>query len=218
MSTGWWRRNRWGLAFLVPAALALLALSAEHLYAGVYKTQPRTAVAAGQDGSFELAGTRIRLVDLGPATDVKTYGGSRFEPPPHVVIWRARIEFFIVVPKGPDVDLFPGLHPSGAPAPAPPDPDATPESQLGACSITVQDSEGRLYDDDPYDMLLGSADTVGHGCMADFDVPDPLHYTNSIYFALPAGAQPVAVRVSDIMSLPNYVRLTPGRLGRLNGS
>ena len=177
---GWWRRNRWGLVALVPALLAVLALSAEDLYHGVYAKQPREPVPANADGSYELFGTKIRLVDLSPATDLKRFGGSAFVLPPNVTVWRARIEFATVE-----------------------------ETEIGGCAITLEDSEGRIFDDDPTDLLTGARDVVSYGCAADFDAPDPSRYVNAIYFALPRDARPVAVRIYDAVSLPGYVRLSP---------
>ena len=177
---GWWRRNRWGLLALVPALLAVLALSTEALYHEVYAQQPREAIAANADGSYELRGTQIRLVDISPATDLKRYDGSAFVVPPNVTIWRARIEF------------------------------ATPkETELGGCAITLEDSAGRIFDDDPTDLLTGARAVVSKGCAADFDASDPSRYVNAIYFALPRDARPVAVRIYDGLSLPGYVRLSP---------
>jgi hypothetical protein len=178
---GWWRRNRWGLVALVPALAAMLALSAEDLYYGVYARQPRQPVPANGDGRYELRGTQIRLVGLDPAADLKRYNGSGFVAPVNVTIWRARIEF------------------------------STPgETELGGCTITLEDSAGRIFNDDPRDLLTGAADVVSHGCSADFNVPDPSRYVNAIYFALPRDARPVAVRINDVRSLPRYIRLSPG--------
>lgn len=215
---GWWRRNRWGLVGVIPAILLLFALSAEYLYEKTYKGKPRNPVPAGADSSFELSGTRLRLVDLGPATDLKAYDGKAFQPPPGVAIWRARIEFFIVVPKDPNEDLFPGLDPLPGETKPPVDPDAPPETKLGGCEIVLEDTQGRLYDDDPTDLLRGARDTSSGGCMADWDAPDPKHYVTTIYFALPPDAEPVAVRVNDLLSLPDYARLEPGRPVRVHAA
>jgi hypothetical protein len=177
---GWWRRNRWGLIALVPALLATLALSAENLYYRVYAQQPRTPIPANANGSYELRATQIRLVDLGPATDLKQYDGSAFVAPPSVTIWRARIEF-----------------------------TAPTKTEIGGCTITLEDSAGRIFDDDPTDLLAGARDVVSYGCAPDFDAPDSSRYVNSIYFALPRDGRPVAIRINDVLTLPGYVRLSP---------
>jgi hypothetical protein len=188
---GWWRRNRWGLVALVPALVALLALSTEDLYYKVYVREPRVPVAAAADGSYEVRGTRVRLVDFAKATDLKTYDGSAFEPPAGVVIWRARIEFAVA----------PGIDPKT---------DAQKDTEIGGCEISLIDAEGRIFEDDPYNMLSGARDVVGSGCLVNFDAPDPARYVNAVYFALPSDSQPVAVRIYDAIMLPNYIRLTPG--------
>jgi hypothetical protein len=188
---GWWRRNRWGLVAIVPAVLALLALSAESLYYTVYLREPRQPLPASADGSFDVRGTKVRLVDLSRATDLKQYDGTAFAVAPNVIIWRARIEF--TLPPGTDPD---DMNP------------AVP--RLGGCTITLQAADGRSFDDDPHSLLRGAADVNASGCFAGYDAPDPLRYVNAVYFALPPDAEPVSVNVSDALTLPRYVRLIPG--------
>ena len=207
----WWRRNRWGLIALVPALAATLALSAEDLYYGVYARQPRQPVPANTDGRYELRGTQIRLVNLGRATDLKRYSGSAFVAPANVTFWRARIEFSI--PKtttSPPTTPPTTTPPTTTPPKTEPPETELPKTELGGCTITLEDSAGRIFTADPHDLLIGAADVVPAGCTADFDVPDPSRYVNTIYFALPRDAQPVAVRIHDVLSLPRYVRLSPG--------
>jgi hypothetical protein len=178
---GWWRRNCWGLVGLVPAAAVILALTVEGYYYRVYAGQPRQPIAAEADGRYVLGDAHIRLVELAPVTDLKTYSGEPFTPPANVAIWRARIEF-----------------------------DAPAEPQIGGCVLTAEDERGRVYDDDPTHELRGAAGVVGESCLAPYDATGPSRYVNSVYFALPRNARVVAIRISLATRLPRYVRLTPG--------
>src|SRR3981189_2407862 len=122
----WWRRNRWGVVALVPALVAMLALSAEDLYYGVYARQPRQPVPANTDGRYELRGTQTRLVNLGRATDLKRYNGSAFVPPANVTFWRARIEFSIPKTTTPQKTEPPNTEPPKTTPPKTTPPKSTP--------------------------------------------------------------------------------------------
>lgn len=179
---GWWRRNRWGLVALVPAMAGMLALSAENVYHEIHTNRPSEPVPVTADGRYELRGTLIRLVGLSQATDLRRYDGSAFVAGSTITIWRARIEF-----------------------------TSPQETRLsGGCTIALEDGAGRVFDDDPSDLLDGASGTVSSGCDAGFDAPDKNRYVNSVYFALPRDAKPVAIRIYDALTLPRYARLTPG--------
>src|SRR5262249_35714039 len=117
---------------------------------------------------------------------------------------RAHIKFDVSVPKPAET------VPPDPSAPAPqgtPLPTITldPETQIGGCDVSLVDTEGRIYTDDPGDIVDGGDDVQTYGCLATGD--DPLHYIVSFYFALPASSHPEAIRVSSA-TLPHYVRLT----------
>ena len=177
---GWFRRNRWGLIGLVPAVLALLALSAENVYYGVWSMNPRTPVAADSGGRYTLGTTRIRLVGVAAATDLKSFDGTSFVPPPHVTIWRARIEFATEVKDG--------------------------NTDIGGCAIAIEDTAGRTFSEDPKE-IDGAADVVASSCLPPDNASGPTTYVNAVYFALPSDAHPVAVRITEPVQLPRYVRL-----------
>lgn len=181
MNAGWWRRNRWGLIGVVPAIAALLALSAQNVYHEWWNGQPREPVPADTAGWYPLLNARMRLVALEPATDLRTYAGERFVPPPDVSIWRARIEF-----------------------------DAGKDSLIGGCDIWAEDETGRTFQDDPEAELAGAADAISAGCVPAVDKNEAgSRYVNATYFALPTGARAVAVRIIIVTRLPRYVRLAP---------
>jgi hypothetical protein len=205
---GWWRRNRWGLVLVLPGLLVLLALSAQRLRHELHDSQLTEPAAALSDGSYELEGTRVRLIDIGPATGIKTYDGNAFTPPGNVVIWQVRLDLLIVVPKPAATGL-----PTPTPDPSePPHPDVTlpPETQLGACTLTLEDGHGRRYDDEPDAFLEGADVNHNYGCLGPFDATDPMHYEITALFALPRDTRPVALLVSH-SSLPHYIRIPVGR-------
>jgi hypothetical protein len=119
----WLRRNRWGLVALVPVLAAIVALQWGDVYDRYWGTEARDPVTAGPDGWVSFAGARIRLADLGPGTDLKTYGGEPFRPPAGTAVWRATVSF------------------------AAPRPD-----RLNGCAIRLTDSAGRVYQANPSDL------------------------------------------------------------------
>jgi hypothetical protein len=84
-----------------------------------------------------------------------------------------------------------------------PDPDA-----IGGCRIQAEDGTGRTFDTNPSE--LSGAHIPYAGCSPDTDKSPGPAFETVAYFVLPAGASPVAVRVTLLTQLPRYARLTPG--------
>ena len=138
----WFARNRWGLIALGPALAIIVALSAQ----GVQTTlsaRPRAAVPADADGWYHLAEARLKLSTLEHASGLVTASGRPFTPAPHVVIWRAVIDF-----------------------------DAANDALIGDCRVSLEDDLGRTYDTDPDLELAGSVGATSRGCLR-VDDSDP---------------------------------------------
>lgn len=165
LGRGWWRRNRWGLAVVLPAFAAML-------YASVYNDLERweqhepKPVAAAADGWTEFGGVRLRLVEIGPATDLKRFGGQPFTVPQGVTAWRAVFE----------------IQPSGAEVPF--------------CSVQLEDAAGRVYDDRPDELLRADADRATCDPEDSPVPAASGRHQAAAYFVTATGAEPVAVRVS----------------------
>jgi len=120
---GWWRRNLWGLIVLLPVLALALGPSVKDGLDLYNRMDAHEAVRAGSDGWVTYSGARMRLVDFGPATDLKTYEGTAFEPPGDTKVWRATIAF-----------------------------EAASKDTIKACNLTLEDTEGRLFSANPTEM------------------------------------------------------------------
>jgi hypothetical protein len=180
MSVGWWRRNRWGLILLLPLILGLVAIDADLIYQKVWGTEHKQPLTVDENGgvTFPVDGSRLRLVDLTRVSDLTGLTSVELTLPPTVVIWRGRIE--IQAPR---------------------------ESTIGACTVTLEDADGRIYATNPSEMRTSRV--TSYGCLGDTDAGDtgPSTYVATSYFALPVDARPVALRISLPDELPRYVRL-----------
>jgi hypothetical protein len=123
VSRRWWRRNRWGLAALLPALAAAVGMDMREAYDRYWSSQPRQPIAASADGWVTFAGARMRLIDLTPAEELREYGGRPYTPPPGVRVWRAEIVF-----------------------------DEAARQALGACHLQLEDDAGRTFDAGPTDL------------------------------------------------------------------
>ena len=145
------------------------------MYEVYWKRQPREAVSPGPDGWVTYGDARIKLIALGPASDLEKYSGEPFTPPPGVAAWKAIIAI-----------------------------EATAKG-IGACRLSLEDDAGRTYEASPSE-LSGSRTSLA-SCLPDGD-PPPTSYRKDLYFATPASARPVAVRITLTLQLPRYARLT----------
>jgi hypothetical protein len=184
VSGGWWRRNRWGLAALLPALVAAIGLDVRDGFRHHRDAQPSDPVAAGADGWVTLAGMRMRLAELAPVTQLEAYGGRRYAPPASLKAWRAEIVF-----DGP----------------------APPGGLLG-CRLFLEDDTGRTFDASPAELRgarIPIADCAPQAASAATPPrPGRPEYTTLAYFVTPASARPVAVRLTLTGTLPRFARLT----------
>ncbi|GAA4715129.1 hypothetical protein [Phytohabitans rumicis] len=120
---GWWRRNLWGLLALVPVlALAMGPGVKEGL--DVYnRVDFHEAVNPGADGWVSYSDARIKLAELAPTTDVKTYGGEPFPVPAGTRVWRATITF-----------------------------EASTTKAVGGCTLALEDKDGRMFGPNPDEL------------------------------------------------------------------
>lgn len=164
--------------------VVVLPACAAMLYGSVYldldnwRQREPRPVAAAADGWVDFGGVRLRLVEIVPATDLKRFGGQPFTVPEGVAAWRAVFE----------------VQPSGAEVPF--------------CTVRLEDAAGRVYDDRPDELLRADLDRAT--CAAE-DSPVPAgsgRHQAAAYFVTPAGAEPVAVRVTfGTVGLDRYARL-----------
>jgi hypothetical protein len=131
----WLNRNRWGLIALAPALAAIVVLSAPAAQS-TRTARPEVAVPADADGWYHLAEARMRLSTLEHAVGLRTESGRPFTTAPHVVIWRAMIDF-----------------------------DAANDALIGDCHVSLEDDLGRTYDTDPDVELAGSVGGTSRGCL-----------------------------------------------------
>jgi hypothetical protein len=82
----WWRRNRWGLAALLPALAVALGPGVRDGLRHHRDAQASAPIGAGADGWVVFA-------ELTPAGDLRDYRGRRYTPPGSLRVWRAEIVF-----------------------------------------------------------------------------------------------------------------------------
>jgi hypothetical protein len=184
----WWRRNRWGLAALLPALAVALGPGVRDGYRHHRDAQASAPIGAGpgDDGWVVFAGAHMRLAELTPAGELRDYRGRRYTPPGSLRVWRAEIVF-----------------------------DGAARDRLAICRLLLEDAEGRTFDAGPAE-LRGLRIPLP-GCTpqpsgADTRTPraNPAEYATMAYFVMPAAARPVAVRVMLSSLFPAYARLTGG--------
>ncbi|WP_213450900.1 hypothetical protein [Rhizomonospora bruguierae] len=82
------------------------------------------------------------------------------------------------------------------------------EKAFLGCEVELEDARGRRYAMNPSEISgLGALYAV---CTPGSDASGTPEYDTEAYFVMPAGARPVAVRISTRAMAPNYVRLTVG--------
>ena len=179
---GWWRRNRWGLRALLPALVAASAIDLGDAYHRFWRSQPRRPLTPAADGWVSFAGGRVRLGELAPATDLRERAGGAVDPRRGVRGGRA-----VVVFAAGARDTFEG------------------------CRLLLEDDAGRTFDAGPAELRAARVPTPS--CVAPRTPPPASGQTTfqtMAYFALPAAARPVAVRLMLLEQLPAYARLLGG--------
>jgi hypothetical protein len=176
---GWWRRNRWGLVALVPAAALALALPVQHAYAQYWKTEPRTPVVAGADGWVSFAGARVHLDSFAEQTKFSDDFGSPVAVPAGLSVWRAAI-------------TFRGTDPAG----------------LAGCLLTMSDVDGATYAANAAELIDLGVGLDFASCAPD-PLADkaPAQWTTVAYFVAPKTARAKGVRITLAAQLPRYAWL-----------
>ncbi|MCW6003168.1 hypothetical protein K1W54_01015 [Micromonospora sp. CPCC 205371] len=80
-------------------------------------------IAASADGWADFAGVRIKLVEVTPTTDAKTFGGDPFVLPDGLTLWRVTLTI-----------------------------EAPSTKALAGCAVKLEDKEGRIYGSDPSEV------------------------------------------------------------------
>lgn len=190
-SRGWWRRNWWGLAAVLPVLVVAVALSPNEAYQSWHSAQPREPVGPDRDGWVHFAGTRLRLVALQPADLRESFTGEPYPVPPGLRVWQAVVTF------GQLTD---------------------PDHQLLLCDFLLEDAAGRRYSDDPSELdsveLPDGSSYYPSLCRPDEEEAAAGSFDAVALFLLPVSAEPAALLLTATDQLPSYVRIPvdPGPL------
>jgi hypothetical protein len=180
---GWFRRNVWGLILVPPLVAGLFAFNAGGLYKANYTLRPKQPVPVDGTGLATLDGYEVRLAELAPVeneVDVKQLLGFNGQPLPATVkIWRLILT--VRVPEG-----------------------SRQDSGIGTCRVSLEDDAGNRYGAGPSELRGGPVSVAG-SCYADDD-DQPMPYTATSVFLLPAQRRPTSVVITWIDRLPRYVR------------
>lgn len=179
---GWWRRNVWGLLALLPVLLAITAADPYGAWSVWRETRPGSAVIAGADGWVSYAGARARLVSVEPA-DLRRRDEEPFPLPSGLAAWQATVSF---------------------------ERTAQPDGSLRGCEFRLEDDSGRLFGDDPSEVVdayvAGESYFGGVICAPPAEDPDAARYDVVALFVLPGPARPVALRLTALDAKPDYAR------------
>jgi hypothetical protein len=173
----WLRRNVWALVALPVVIVALGLPEINDLYHRYVTGRFREAVEVAKGAQGTYGDGRVTLVDITKVTPT-TYGGDPIEVPSGYVFWKAVLSF-----------------------------DLKAANSLGGCKIFLEDGEGRRFTTSVKqlgDSKLRSSD----GC-ADYSSLDgeKTSFTSDLYFLLPPGAEPAAIRIERGTLMPRYLLL-----------
>jgi hypothetical protein len=190
---GWWRRNAWGLALLLPAFGVVAIGPYLQTYDSFLMHQERVKVESGAEHWVTYHGARMRLVELSEEKSVPKYDGSPVPAPAGMRTVKAVLEF-----------------------------DGVPEEIFG-CRVSVQSTDGERYDEDPTELSTLDGVSLPHGGCGIDDKPDPSASPSSApaprpsgapakwktvcYFVMPLSAYPSGVRIVIPTELPRYALL-----------
>ena len=178
---GWWRRNLWGLVALLPILALALGPSAKEALDLYNRVDAHEAVLAGSDGWVSYSGVRMRLVDFGPAADLKSSDGTPWQPPAKTKVWRATI----AVDAG--------------------EKWASDKYVVAGCNLGLEDTEGRQFTANPTELSGSDPSRRVASCSPDDD-DTPTPWEVEVYFVMPESARPAAVRIVRGNELPRYAR------------
>lgn len=178
---GWWRRNWWGLAGVLPILAAAVLLSPSESYDRWRDSRPR-AVTPDAQGWVDYGGARFRLAEFGPLELQDSLGGP-FPLPAGVRAWQATV----LVERQPEPDT------------------------LSGCEIELEDAAGRRFGTDPSELSSaygpdGSSLPLT-GCFSFDEGTELGPFEVVATFLLPAAARPVALRLTHFLREPAYARL-----------
>jgi hypothetical protein len=120
---GWWRRNLWGLLAVVPLFALAIGPSAKEGFDRFNRVEHYRPITAGADGWVDFSGVRIKLAEVTPTTDAKTFGDDPFVLQDGLTLWRVTITI-----------------------------EASSTNALAGCAVKLEDKEGRLYGSDPSEV------------------------------------------------------------------
>jgi len=176
----WWRRNRWGVAALVPALALALAVPIHDAYTAYGKSAPRTPVTAESGDWVTYDKSQMRLSTMTSPARIEDSIGSPVTLPAGLRVWRATITF-----RSQDADALDG------------------------CDVMLTDTSGNSYDGNPDELSDLGLDAPLSACAPDtMSVKPPKQWSTVVEFLLPAGAKPAGIRVISADQLPRYAWLT----------
>jgi hypothetical protein len=180
MKRGWWRRNVWGLALVVPLFLGVFAVNADVAYERNYSQQAKEPVPVDGSGAATLDDYTVRVVEVHPVENEieidDLLGFGRDTLPDGVKIWR--VVLAIDAPRGDG-------------------------STVATCDSWLEDAAGRRYGNNPSE-LMGSPHAFGQ-CNAD-DGDQPAPFNTTMVFLLPAESRPASLVITWLDRLPRYIR------------
>jgi hypothetical protein len=179
VTTGWLRRNRWGLVLLVPALALGFYTPVKDAYAGYWEKQPHRPVGGAPGGWVTFADARMRVEKLTVDTGLKDFLGEPFQVADGAQPWRAAIDF-----------------------------DTRDQDKLAGCEIELEATNGDLFAAGPSDLIEYDTPIATCKPLDDTGAPSDTYQTVA-YFLLPPGIRPAAVRIILSSRLPAYARLTP---------
>jgi hypothetical protein len=180
MRRGWWRRNLWGLLLVLPLLAGLFAFNADITYDRNYRQQTKEPVPVDGTGRAVLDDYAVRVMELAPVENEleidQLMGFGQSAPPSTVKIWRALVAI---------------------------DAPRTDESTVFSCKSWLEDAAGRRYGMNPTEV--GHAPHAFGGCSPDNE-EQPVPYTTTVVFLLPAETRPTALVLTWLDRLPRYIR------------
>lgn len=181
----WWRRNWWGLVAAVPLMAVLVLVSPDQSLDRLRNAHTEEVVRPDANGWVSYGGARLRLTGFGPA-DLRDGDGLPLSTP-GLRAWQVTL----TVQADTDPSALPG------------------------CTIELEDPAGLRYREGPQ-ALAAAYDTAGSGlyaasCSPPYDQPNQAAPFEVVgYFLLPEDTAPVALRVSNFVQEPAYVRIGVG--------
>lgn len=127
MRRGWWRRNVWGLIFVLPVVAGLFAFNADLLYRANFESTPREPAPVDGTGTAVLDDIRVTLESVEAVdSDDSALAERDISLPASVQAWRAAVTI------------------------------SAPEEGYSLCTAALVDTAGRQYPSSPRALPLGT--------------------------------------------------------------